>query len=252
MIKKVSLTLKSQSQEQPNIFWGYNLYGALMQKINPDYAEYLHNEGLKPINQYLLPHKTDDGKTAVWHINLLGQEAIENTLPIFETLTEININNHNTVLKVENIQISETVTEEQLLNNYLCELSANNKININYITPCSFKSNNQYVIFPTAELIIKSAIQKWNAYSTQAIIDDEDALLQLIEQTRIDRYSLKSFIYHVKGTMIPSFTGYTTLAIKGPLPMVRLFNLLMHFLEYSGLGIKTTLGMGGCIPQDLK
>jgi CRISPR-associated endoribonuclease Cas6 len=247
MIKKITLTLKSQSGEAPNIFWSYNLYGALMQKISPDYAEYLHNQGLKPVSQYLVPQQLKDETKAQWHIHLLGQEAVDNILPVVQNLSEINVANHNTCLMVESILAEGTITENEFVQKYLVENDGFSKIILRHISPCSFKTNNQYALFPSTEHIIKSAVQKWNAYAVNTIIDDSDAVNQLIGQSVINRYALRSEKYYIKGAAIPSFSGYEVLSIRGPLPLVRLFNLLMFFLEFSGVGIKTTLGMGGCV-----
>jgi len=35
------------------------------------------------------------------------------------------------------------------------------------------------------------------------------------------------------------------MTVKGPTPLVRLFNMIISFGQYSGIGVKTALGMGG-------
>ncbi|NLB78464.1 MAG: CRISPR system precrRNA processing endoribonuclease RAMP protein Cas6 [Clostridiaceae bacterium] len=149
-------------------------------------------------------------------------------------------------LEVAKAQEVKSFSETEFAEKYLVTEPYATKIRITHITPCSFKSNEQYTIFPSPHLIIKSAVQKWNLYPEKYSVNDEEAIEQLIENTRIQSYNLRSTRYHVKGAVIPSFIGDTTITVRGPEPLLQLINLLMMFLEFSGLGMKTSLGMGGC------
>ena len=44
---------------------------------------------------------------------------------------------------------------------------------------------------------------------------------------------------------IPSFIGNIDIYIRGPQTMTNLVNLLISFAKFSGIGIKTSIGMGG-------
>ena len=48
----------------------------------------------------------------------------------------------------------------------------------------------------------------------------------------------------MKGTVIPGFQGYIDITPKLSVPLMEIFKLLMIFSNYSGVGIKTSLGMG--------
>ena len=99
--------------------------------------------------------------------------------------------------------------------------------------------------------MIKGLLRSWNQYAKQVMIDDELTEQQLIEHSRIVDYQLSIRRYPLKGTKIPSFIGNVTLQTSGPEPLVRLVNMLLAFSEYSGIGIKPTLGMGGCRVQGI-
>ena len=71
MLKQIKITLKPYGEQKPNVFWGYNLYGALMQ-IDPHYADFLHTTGLKPINRYVY---SKDDENLYWTINLLDKST---------------------------------------------------------------------------------------------------------------------------------------------------------------------------------
>lgn len=243
MIMQVRIKLETVDGKIPNQFWSYNLYSCLMSKLKIEYGDYLHLAGIKPINQYLITSR--NSKEAEWVINLLGDEAISEFLPILDTEKSYFIEKQSCEMKVRSFEIVKNINETELAKEFLLTAPAPTKRTINLITPCSFKTNEQYAIFPTSELILKSAVLKWNSFSKEIAIEDEDAVRQLIENTRIIDYKLQSCQYHIKGIKIPSFIGYIGLSIRGPEPMKALFNLLICSLELSGMGIKCSLGMGG-------
>ena len=73
---------------------------------------------------------------------------------------------------------------------------------------------------------------------------DEDALAELTEHARIIRYRLNSTFFSLEGVRIPSFLGTITIKITGTATMKRFAQMLLRFGEYSGVGIKTSIGMG--------
>ena len=66
----------------------------------------------------------------------------------------------------------------------------------------------------------------------------------LISSSNISRYELKSTLFSLEGTKIPAFIGKMTLKINGSQTLCSFVNMLFTFAEYSGIGIKTGLGMG--------
>ena len=75
---------------------------------------------------------------------------------------------------------------------------------------------------------------------------------------RIRDYSLHTVTYHIKNTCIPGFVGSAVVEARLALPLLELWNALLSFAPYGGIGIKTTLGMGGVsveplvLPQKLR
>ena len=61
----------------------------------------------------------------------------------------------------------------------------------------------------------------------------------------IKRYNLRSTKYLLGDVKIPSFFGEIECYINAPQHIVNMVHMLAEFAEYSGVGIKTTLGMGG-------
>lgn len=58
-------------------------------------------------------------------------------------------------------------------------------------------------------------------------------------------YTLKTVRYHLKNVYIPAFVGKVTLDSRLPVPLAELWRAILLWADYSGIGIKTALGMGG-------
>lgn len=242
MVAKYKIEFEYESKEPPNCFWGYNLYGALMQKLPAKAAERLHENGISPLSQYVTVDRGNN--LLIWHVTVA--EDINGQME--ETLSrtkEYKLDGHEAVLRMAGFEKTAEIGHIDMALAYLHEKIPARHLRIKTYTPVSFKTDGEYAIFPSVELIYKSATQKWNAFAEDVIIDDDDVLKQLIENTRIVSYRLNSFYYQIKGVKIPSFFGDVTLYIKGQESLVRMADLVLNYLEFSGLGIKCALGMGG-------
>ncbi|MGI6551023.1 MAG: CRISPR system precrRNA processing endoribonuclease RAMP protein Cas6 [Syntrophomonadales bacterium] len=253
MFRQIRIRFDFENNARPQHYWAYDLYSALIEKMSPDLAVGLHNDGLKPVNQYLILPGRHDGVTGslTWVINLLGEESIDELFPLIASLDSMHLKHYSTNLRVTELTAGPIIQEKDFVAGHLLNGQNGGGLRLQFLSPASFKSNEEYQIFPSVEWIIKSSVQKWNAYSRETVIDDPEALEQLITHSCISRYSLKSYHYRFKGIKIPGFIGYVNLEVRGPQPMVRLYNMLIGFLAYSGVGIKCSLGMGGCAVEQL-
>ena len=73
---------------------------------------------------------------------------------------------------------------------------------------------------------------------------DEETLEQLCENSRVICYDLKSVPFHLEGIKIPAFIGKITIKLTGTQTLANFAHLLLQFGTYSGIGIKTAIGMG--------
>lgn len=245
MLKKIQLKVAAQDEQHLHSNWGYALYGMLCAKLDSDYIATLHACNATPISQYLevLPGRSE----AIWHIQLLGAEAIQQVSPVLEQFDIWNAEHHHTKLQVKERKIGPTLEEIDFCRHYLVEQPVQRKLRLRLLTPTGFKSKGNYQIFPSEDLILKSLLRNWHTFAQEVMLDDDEVRTQLVQYTHISDYQLKSVRYPIKGNQIRAFQGYLNFYVDGPEPLVRLVNLLMAFSTYSGVGIKTALGMGGCI-----
>ena len=73
---------------------------------------------------------------------------------------------------------------------------------------------------------------------------DEDVLEELVKNSTIVNYKLNSTYFQMEGIRIPSFRGKIGIKISGTDTIAKYARFLAEFGEYSGVGIKTAMGMG--------
>ena len=215
-----------------------NLQGVIMEHIEEEYAEILHQSNLKPYSQCVV--KQDDKR--IWYIRTVTQEAYKKMIIPLSQLNEFEIKNgqiHANIVRRD----FESRAENELLKEFY-EIPANRFLNLTFQTPTAFKSNGKYVFYPDIRMIYQSLMMKYTASSEEMDMIDEDTLEQLTQNSEIVRYHLRSMSFPLEGVNIPGFVGSIRLKIKGTDTMARYARMLMKYGQYSGVGIKTAMGMG--------
>ena len=133
---------------------------------------------------------------------------------------------------------------QQLMDEFYAD-SFSKYVNLEFVTPTSFKSSGRYVVLPELRYIFQSMMHKYGAAIADSQLPDEDMLRQLIACSSISQYRLRSTAFPLEGVKIPSFKGEISIKINGTVAMAKYVRLLVRFAEFSGIGIKTAIGMGG-------
>lgn len=241
MIRQYKITLTTEADVKFSNDLGYQFYGLLMELVDSDFADLMHANGIHPISQYILTSKGSD--TLIWTVNLLSDQACRQISPIIESKDSYYLTKYHCKFTVKQIKEDIIPTDEVFLTR-AHKLTGFSKVSIEFLTPASFKTDRLYQIFPSAELLINNLLHRWNSYSEKFLIDDKDAVEALMHGIRISGYDLRSCHYRVKDVSIPSFKGEVSFQKKLSLSIAELFHALLQFSEYSGIGIKTSLGMG--------
>ena len=237
-----TLTMELETPEE--LFFSYQksslLQGVLMEHISPDYALKLHENGLKPYSQSVIVKK---GKT-IWQINVLCKEAYEKILlPLLTSdFEEFELKHGEQIIKIKD-KILRTESYDKLVQQYYFGEGDRN-IRVAFASPTAFKRNGKYVFYPDISLMIGSFMRRFDAYAEKSSIYSEEVMEQLVNYSEIVRYDLHSVLYSMEGVRIPAFMGNITIKVGGPQPLVNLMQLLVHYGEYAGTGIKTAMGMG--------
>lgn len=224
-------------------FLGSYLQGVLMENIDSDYAGYLHRLSFNPYSQCCLPGETDG--TIIWKINALTDEAAEHILSPLGRIDSFELRAVNSRMSVIKTSL-EAVPIKALTD--LITHGNNSKMLMRFLTPTAFKSQGSYIFMPSIRLIFQNLLMHYSAIYDGSSEADQDTVSYIEQHALISSYDIRSYYYpHTAngGKKIPGFIGKLTLSLRGPSAMVGLANMLMKFGEYAGLGIKTSMGMGG-------
>jgi CRISPR-associated endoribonuclease Cas6 len=225
----------------PNL--GTLLQGVLMEYVSPDYADYLHTLPFNPYSQYCV---VGEHNKLYWHINTLTNEAAKH---IIEPLRGVRTITLKKLSLSTNLSRANEASLDVTALTHMIHVANNAKLNINLVSPTTFKSKGEYQIFPTVRLLFQNLLMRYSqVFDSDKEVEPET--IDYIEQhAKITSYNLRSSYFELNGgasrTLIPAFVGSIVLTIKGPQQLIGLLNMLCSFAEYSGIGVKTSMGMGG-------
>lgn len=240
MLSKTTIKLqKPDASINPSSNMASIFQGILMECLSSETCDWLHQQQRHPYSQYI----TYDNDYLYWTITTLTKEAYEKIIiPLSENSTSFFSKHHNVEFNVIEIQSTYKGTKnfinEKLLKDY------NNIFTIKFITPTSFKSNNMYMNYPSVKWIFQSLMNKHDSNIEDNKTYDKDVLNLLEDNLYISQYNLRSTLYYIEGAKIPSFTGTIKLRSKCNQSINNLINYLLCYGEYSGIGIKSAMGMG--------
>lgn len=237
MISQYRMWLKPEQKCAIKAEWAYRFYAAMLSETSEDFREYVHRDDcVTPISQFLIVH----GEKCLWTVNLLGKFAEQELTPIIEEKQWYMLDDGMS-FQVEKESCKKIEQFEDLI------LPEKEKCRLEFCTPTAFRSQKRYMNIPIVPLIMQSLFRQWNAYFPDCQIEDEDGygMDEIASRIVCYHFRLQDQYYHVKGQTIPGFTGYMELQNHNRGFHKELASALLQFAEYSGIGIKTTLGMGG-------
>ncbi len=244
MLAELRMELEADSPDF-GYFQSSNLQGVLMQQIDSSYASLLHEEGLKPYSQYVL-----GGSQKEWRIKTLTAQAYQQIIhPLLDdSFQEFDIEKKQIHVKIRSRQVFVTPYQE-LLDEFYAD-GCDRTLQLEFLTPVSFKSGGRYVILPDLRYIYQSLMNKYSLVAADHPMYDEEKLRQLTACSSVKQYRLRSTFFPLEGVKIPSFLGEMRIRLHGTDTMAKYIRLLARFGEYSGVGIKTAIGMGGMQLKD--
>ena len=186
-------------------------------------------------------HFSPEKQALVWTVNLLNEAVRQSVSPLLTSVKEIPL--HELTLPVAEVHVSPAVSAAELIR--FGRSCGENRAKLVFLSPCAFKQSGRYAIFPQEALLLQSLTAHWNTAFPEYALTDDDALLALQQGLHIVDYNLRTTRYPLKETRIPSFQGSVTVEAHLAPPLLELWNALLSFAPYGGVGIKTTLGMGG-------
>ena len=234
------LTLSPDKPCRPRPEWGYRLYAALLEDAPASFGAGVHQDAVTPVSQFLAIR--DD--LLLWTVNLLGGDSESALGPVLERAERFHIQKDGVVLSVQSRRVRRVSDVDELLSRGSAHSGTHH---LRFCTATAFKSKGQYLNLPTSRLIVQSLIKKWNGCFTDCPIEDDDGegMEALAAGLRCRQFRMRDRMYYLKGSSIPGFVGDLTLENRLGGFHRQLASALLLFSAYAGVGIKTTLGMGG-------
>ena len=240
MPSALTITMTGDPEKRHGPYVASLMQGVIMDRIDPAYARRLHDSSIHPYSQYV---EEQEGEI-LWHIQALTREAEEEVIgPLLDSSFKgAELLHRQETLIAKDKMIRSTSYEELIEGFYLGDCGRN--LNLQIRTPMAFKQNGKYCIFPTPRLIFQSLMLRFDACSPDSTIFSPDLLEEFASLTEIADYRLRSVRFSMEGVRIPSFMGDMRIRVRGPQQMANVAWMLAKFGEFSGIGIKTGMGMG--------
>jgi CRISPR-associated endoribonuclease Cas6 len=240
-LKLVLKPLSSPDSTSRTSSMGPYLQGALMERVDTEYAAQLHQMPFNPYSQYCYWQ----GGNLIWNVNTLSNEAAAHIIEPMRCIDTINVKSAHADFEVTQTSL-DTLSLKTLLNSV--NESSETRVRVRFLTPTAFKSQGSYVIIPSIRLIFQNLLMHYG----QVYENDKEGYAETIEyinqHSNILSYNLHSHYFDniSKGQKrIPAFMGTMTLGLRGNTMTTGLARMLLKFGEYAGVGIKTSMGMGG-------
>ncbi|MDD3185225.1 MAG: CRISPR-associated endoribonuclease Cas6 [Anaerostipes sp.] len=245
MLIKLVMKLQYNREEKLSYQISSVMHGILMEHVSYEFGEELHLNGVKPFSQYITNMKEDSFQ---WNICTMTENAKKEIIDSLCKKKEFYMKHKDLKLEVMDVSMTSIGYEELTEKYYFKEQPR--YIDLQFLTPTAFKSNGCYVFFPSVRHIFQSLMNKYDTFSLESSIGSQEVLEHLEKYVQVNKYQLKSVRFSLEGVRIPAFIGSFTLKVNGPQQLVNLANMLIAFGEFSGVGIKSTLGMGAIINRE--
>lgn len=131
------------------------------------------------------------------------------------------------------VEISQTQNFANLL-----QIPSEELIEIDLITPTSFKQNQVIQPFPLPELVFNNLWRRWNAFAPIEL-----QLPPIEWQAMVVAYQLKTKAIKLKSATEIGSTGWVKYKFSNP-EQTKIATTLAFFAEFAGIGRKTAMGMG--------
>lgn len=242
-LSSLSLVLRPTSPPDREVMsWstGPYLQGALMERVDAEYASTLHRLPFNPYSQYCVW----EGDALLWRVSALTREASARILDPLRGLERIEVRRANATFEVVKAT-QETLPVKALVDRV--REAGPPRVRVRFATPTAFKSQGSYVIMPSVRLMLQNLLMHYG----QVYDENKEGFAETVEyvdaHARISSYNLRSSYFDNVGggRRIPAFVGTATVSLRGPDMACGLARMLLEFGEFAGVGVKTSMGMGG-------
>ena len=115
---------------------------------------------------------------------------------------------------------------------------------LHFRSPTVFDRHGEYVFFPDTQALFQNLMEQYSFIFERTEQIDGKLLKEICEYTEITTYCVSFTSYLVNNVPIPGFIGEVRINCQGNQVLRNYIAMLLLFVEYTGVGIFTDLGMG--------
>jgi len=235
----------------------YALFLNILQNSAPEIAARLHAiDGPKPFTTSVIfpPHQRTTSSTSMsmkylsLRLAFLSDEIFAYFLKSALEWSTRELELGPSRFQVKQVQLLDVKRPHKNFCSYeelLSSAKAEHNISLQFLSPTVFRSKGtRNTLFPQPELVFGSLLNRWNTFSSLKL---DTELYQCFEsRILLTRYRLQTAMLNFGTYQEAGFTGQCNYLLNNALPeeQLRSINALAEFALYSGVGAKTTMGMG--------
>jgi len=246
---------------------GEALHGLLFEVLrghDASYAEHLHGEIAKPfcLSGMLTKYPRREGRLHIptdgrieFRLGLLTDEIIEHVLAAFGALAMSGapVRIGNASARVEGISFqpgTHPLVRSTTYPALLQQASQENRVTLQFLSPTSFRAGDVQDILPRPERIFSSVFEAWQAF---AAVPFDPAFAQVFALIRVSAYDLQTELIHFSRYKVIGFKGQVSYTYPREVDAWtrQALNALADFAFFSGVGYKTTMGLGQTLRQPI-
>ncbi len=242
MITQAKIKLAKTAKAELNSALAVKIHGWLLNTVSSALGEKLHAFG--EVRPYSLYVKSSDRDCDWLVLNILHENALE-LLEVVANMQYLTLSGIKEPIIVCGIQsVIEKSTRDIL------EEKDKTEFRLEFLTPATYKLNNQYSNWFDLSRLIMGSVKKLNAFEN-TMINTRD-FYGINESIDILNYQLKSVKYLINSNPINSFIGDAKCKVSGKTETMRQLKQILNYCQYSGIGAKTAMGMGGFHLETIK
>jgi CRISPR-associated endoribonuclease Cas6 len=232
------------SNDVPQPHWSFSLYRELEKRLSFNMAGLLGEEMAMSMSQYIEPLRTGE---ILWHVSCWDSELAYSIARIIHSMSSIVVYDKDKQIQIRLARYtSKELTDDGLASEFLLATDAVRLMGVRVITPALHKSEGKYLLFPSIDLIYYSILGRCQIFNDRFSLRDPSLINEIIKQTRIWQYELRTVPYEINGSNVVGYRGAFQVHFDGDDEVARLSGLILSLAKYTGIGLKTPEGMGAC------
>lgn len=126
------------------------------------------------------------------------------------------------------------------------------KFELKFLTPTAFSQGKTALPLPIPTSMFRSWLERWNHFAP-VYLGSDDLLAYLNDAILFKHHKIQTRSWQLQKGYLSGFVGDVTLQIfqRADDLLANVAHLLVNYAEFSGTGMKTRLGMGQTLLQDV-